>query len=194
MDYLWTPWRYTYVSEVDKNTRKGIPEELSAWPDDKGCVFCNMIGAVDYATAQGMPRDAAEKAAGIVFRGEHNYVCLNRYPYTSGHMMVVPYAHQSSLAALDAAAGREMMELARRLETVLGGIYHPDGFNIGMNLGRAAGAGIANHLHLHALPRWFGDTNFLTAVSETRLLPEDLALTWERVRKAFAGHASNSVD
>lgn len=186
MDYLWTPWRYAYVTGAGRATRQGIPEELAAYAGDSGCVFCNMIAAVDHATAHGMDRERAERAALIVQRAEHNYICLNRYPYTSGHIMVVPYEHQSSLAALSAPAAREMMELARQAERALGKVYSPDGFNFGLNLGKAAGAGVAGHLHLHALPRWLGDTNFMTATGETRVLPEDLAITWERVRDAFA--------
>lgn len=186
MDYLWTPWRYAYVTGADRATRQAIPEELAAYAGDSGCVFCNMVAAADHATAQGMPREKAERAALIVERAEHNYICLNRYPYTSGHIMVVPYEHQSSLAALNAPAAREMMELARQAERALGRVYSPDGFNFGLNLGKAAGAGVAGHLHLHALPRWLGDTNFMTATGETRVLPEDLGITWERVRDAFA--------
>ena len=189
MDYLWTPWRYAYVTGADRATRQGIPEELAAYAGDSGCVFCNMIAAVEHVTENGMPREKAERAALIVLRAEHNYVCLNRYPYTSGHIMVVPYEHQSSLATLNAPAAREMMELARQAERALGRIYNPDGFNFGLNLGKAAGAGVAGHLHLHALPRWLGDTNFMTATGETRVLPEDLAITWERVRAAFASVA-----
>lgn len=185
MDYLWTPWRYAYVTEADSKTRQGIPEELAAWAGDSRCVFCNMIAAVDHATASGMDRRQAERAALIVLRAEHNYICLNRYPYTSGHIMVVPYDHQSSLAALNENASREMMDLARQAERALGAVYNPDGFNIGLNLGKAAGAGVAGHLHLHALPRWIGDTNFMTVTAETRVLPEALDVTWERVRAAF---------
>jgi ATP adenylyltransferase len=191
VDYLWTPWRYNYVTQVDKQQRQGIPEELSAWPGDTGCVFCNMIAATDHAIDHGMDRTAAERSSGIVLRARHNYICVNRYPYTSGHMMVVPYGHQSALGALAADAAREMMDLAQTIERALSGLYHPDGFNIGLNLGKAAGAGVAGHLHLHALPRWFGDTNFLTTVGESRLLPEDLSTTWERVRGALAADTPN---
>ncbi len=194
MDYLWTPWRYAYVTEVDKKKRQGIPSELDAWPGDCGCVFCNMIAAADYAIEQGMERDDAERAAGILLRAERNYVCLNRYPYTSGHVMVVPYEHQSSLAALPAETAREMMDLAQKVERVLVAIYQPEGFNFGLNLGKAAGAGVAGHLHLHALPRWTGDTNFLTTVSETRLLPEDLKTTWKRIRSALANLSTKRAD
>jgi ATP adenylyltransferase len=185
VDYLWTPWRYTYVTEGDKKKRAGIPDELAAWPGDLGCVFCNMIAAVDYAIAQGMNRIAAERAAGIVLRAEHNFICVNRFPYTSGHIMVVPYEHQASLAALPSETAREMIDLAQRVERAQTDLYHPDGFNFGLNLGKSAGAGVAGHVHLHALPRWTGDTNFLTTVGETRILPEDFYVTWQRMRKAL---------
>ena len=193
VDQLFTPWRYTYVSEVDKKTRQGIPEELSAWPGDTGCVFCNMIASVDYAIEHGMAREEADRAAGILNRATHNFVCLNRYPYTSGHLMVVPYEHQSSLASVHPTTTHEMMDLAQRVETILAAAYQPDGFNFGLNLGRSAGAGVAGHIHLHALPRWTGDTNFLTTIGETRILPEDLSMTWQRLRTGFAVGASASA-
>lgn len=186
MDYLWTPWRYTYVTEAERDQRQGVPEELSAWPGDLGCVFCNIIGAVDYAQAQGMSREEAERAALIVLRTERNYVCLNRYPYTSGHLMVVPYDHQSSLTALPTETLHEIVDLAEHAERALSAVYRPSGFNFGLNLGKAAGAGVAGHLHLHGLPRWAGDTNFMTVIGETRILPEELTVTWERLRAAFA--------
>lgn len=185
MDYLWTPWRYSYVTEGDKKQRAGIPDELSAWPGDLGCVFCNMIAAANYAVEQGMDRREAERAAGIVLRADHNYICVNRFPYTSGHIMVVPYQHTASLATLPQETAREMMDLAQRSERAQAELYHPDGFNFGLNLGKSAGAGVAGHVHLHALPRWAGDTNFLTVVSETRILPEDFFVTWQRMRRAF---------
>ena len=192
MDYLWTPWRYNYVTQIGKQTRQGVPEELSAWPGDTGCVFCNMIAATDYAIEHGMERAAAERLSGIILRARHNYVCVNRYPYTSGHLMIVPYDHQKALSALASDAAREMMDLAQRVERALAGLYQPDGFNIGLNQGKAAGAGVAGHLHLHLLPRWVGDTNFLTTVGESRLLPEDLSTTWERVRGALAADRPTS--
>lgn len=194
MDHLWTPWRYAYVTDGDRKARPGIPEELDAFPDDAGCVFCNIIGAADYAIAHGMDQAAADRAALIIHRGKLNYICLNRYPYNSGHIMIVPHEHQSSLAALAAATAREMMDLARLAECALAGLYSPDGFNFGLNLGKAAGAGVAKHLHLHALPRWVGDTNFMTIFGETRVLPEDLATTWQRMVHAFAAPASNTTD
>jgi ATP adenylyltransferase len=186
MDHLWTPWRYTYVTDADRDKRKGVPEELAAWPGDLGCVFCNMVAAVEYAESRGMSSEAAERTALIVHRGENTFICLNRYPYTSGHLMVLPYAHEASLAALPVHVAHEIMDTAQRLELVLGDVYHPEGINMGLNLGKAAGAGVAGHLHLHILPRWTGDTNFMTAVGETRILPEDLEITWQRVREGWA--------
>jgi ATP adenylyltransferase len=187
MDQLWTPWRYSYVTTADGSPRPGIPERLAAWTGDTGCVFCNLIASVDHAIANGMKADEAEVAAGLVVRGKHSYICLNAYPYTSGHLMVVPYAHLDRLARMTTDGSHEMMDLARQTERVLQDLYRPHGLNFGMNLGKAAGAGVAGHLHLHALPRWAGDTNFMTTVAETRVLPEDLATTWKRMRDAFAG-------
>jgi len=140
MDYLWTPWRYRYMAEAGKAV---------------GCVLCDL------------PAANQDQEALIVLRGVKNYIVLNRYPYTSGHVMVVPYAHTADFAQLDAQTTAEMMSLAQRVQAALEGVYHPEGYNIGMNLGRSAGAGIADHLHLHVLPRWAGDTNFMTTVGET---------------------------
>ena len=120
------------------------------------------------------------------YRGDHNFVILNRFPYTSGHVMVVPYQHVATSLELTEETLVEMIRLARDCEKHLRAVYRPDGLNLGMNLGKSAGAGIAGHIHLHVLPRWTGDTNFMTAVGETRVLPEDLAVTWERLRLAFA--------
>jgi ATP adenylyltransferase len=122
----------------------------------------------------------------VVFRGKFNFVVLNRFPYTSGHLMVVPYRHSPSLAGIDAAAATELMELVRRAETCLLSVYKPDGLNLGMNIGESAGAGIAGHIHMHVLPRWSGDANFMTTIAETRVLPEDLDVTWTRLHDAFA--------
>jgi ATP adenylyltransferase len=185
MDVLWTPWRFAYVTTADGAPRPGVPTSLAAWPGDKGCVFCNLVAAVDHAIEGGMSRDEAEAAGGLVVRGTHCYICLNAYPYTAGHVMVVPYAHLDRLAGLPTDAAYEMMDMARQTELVLEQLYHPHGMNIGMNLGKAAGAGVAGHLHLHALPRWLGDTNFMTTVAETRVLPEDLSATWKRMREAY---------
>src|ERR1700741_2185128 len=137
MDYLWTPWRYRYVADSSKDDR---------------CIFCDALASEDDARTL------------IVLRGKKNFVILNRYPYTSGHVMVVPYAHRASLTESEPEALSEMMALAQRIERALGNLYHPNGFNVGINIGKAAGAGIAGHLHLHVLPRWIGDTNFMTTV------------------------------
>lgn len=186
MDILWTPWRYSYITSADKSARAGVPALLAAWKGDTGCVFCNLIAAVDDAIAHGMAREEAEAAGGLVYRGRRCFVCLNAFPYTSGHVMLLPYAHLDRLAALPAETAQELMELAQRTERALETVYRPHGLNFGLNLGAAAGAGVAGHLHLHALPRWAGDTNFMTAVAETRVIPEDLATTWKRMREAFA--------
>jgi ATP adenylyltransferase len=158
MDYLWTPWRYRYVTK----------------PGDEGqCVFC--------AAAQ----SSDDQGNLIVHRAQFHFVILNRFPYTSGHVMVVPYDHVSSLVQLPDEALAEFMRLGRDCERHLRAIYRPDGLNLGLNLGQSAGAGIAGHIHLHALPRWTGDTNFMTTVGESRVLPEDLDVTWQRMRDAF---------
>jgi ATP adenylyltransferase len=158
MDYLWTPWRYQYVTH----------------PEDAGvCVFC--------AAAQ----SADDTKTLVVYRGAHNLVILNRYPYCAGHVMVVPYAHVASLGELEDDALVELVRLARECEKHLRAVYRPDGLNLGINLGKSAGAGIAGHLHLHVLPRWTGDTNFMTVVAETRVVPESLDVTWEKLHAAF---------
>jgi ATP adenylyltransferase len=159
MDYLWTPWRYSYITSGVK---------------DDGCIFCAAAEA----------RDDAQSL--IVLRARKNFVILNRYPYTSGHVMVVPYAHQATLAASEQDTLAEMMALAQRIELALENLYHPNGVNLGINIGRAAGAGIAGHLHLHVLPRWIGDTNFMTSVGETRVQPEELTTTYQRLRGALS--------
>ena len=158
MDFLWTPWRYHYVIT----------------PGNTGeCIFC--------AAA----RSANDKDHMVVFRATHNFVIVNRFPYTAGHIMVVPYAHVATLAELAEEALVEQILLARECEKHLRELYTPDGLNIGMTIGKSAGAGVAAHIHLHVLPRWTGDTSFLTTVAESRILPESLDITWERLRQAF---------
>jgi ATP adenylyltransferase len=186
MDYLWTPWRYAYITSTESDARLGVPAKLAAWTGNHKCVFCNLIASIDFAIANGMKADEAEAAGGLVYRGRHCFVCLNAYPYTSGHVMAMPYAHLDRLALLPAEAAHELMDLAQKTERALEELYQPHGYNFGMNVGKAGGAGVAGHLHLHALPRWAGDTNFLTTVAETRILPEDLETTWKRMRAAFA--------
>jgi ATP adenylyltransferase len=186
MDILWTPWRYAYITSADRLTRPGVPNKLDGWPGDKGCVFCNLIASIDYAIETGMNRDEAEAAGGLVLRGKNCFISLNAYPYTSGHVMVMPYAHLDRLTKLPRDAAHELIDLSQLTERVLERVYRPQGFNFGLNLGEAAGAGVAGHLHLHAMPRWVGDTNFMTVVGETRVIPEDLDSTWKRLRQGFA--------
>lgn len=186
MDQLWSPWRFAYVTTSDGAPRPGVPASLNAWPGDLNCVFCNLIASIDYAIERGMDPEEAEEAGGLVKRGKYCFICLNAFPYTSGHVMVMPYAHLDRIAKLDSEAAHELMDLAQMTEQALQLLYKPHGFNFGMNLGQAAGAGVAGHLHLHAMPRWVGDTNFMTTVAETRVLPEDLATTWKRLRAGFA--------
>jgi ATP adenylyltransferase len=189
MDRLWTPWRYSYITRSDPQARSGVPAALSAWPpteaEDKHCVFCNMIAAVDYAVDHGLEPEAAEKAAHIVYRGQYCFICLNAFPYSTGHLLLLPYQHLDTLAALPVDVAHELMILAQRSEQALREVYLPGGINMGLNLGEAAGAGIADHMHLHALPRWSGDTNFMTVTAETRVLPEALDVTWEKLRVVF---------
>jgi ATP adenylyltransferase len=159
MDYLWTPWRYTYVSGTENTT---------------ACVFCEAAKGKDDAKAF------------VVYRGQSCFVILNAFPYTNGHVMIVPYAHLDELRKLPTDAANEMMALSQRMETVLRELYHPDGINLGMNIGKAAGAGIAGHIHMHVLPRWVADANFVSVIGETRVLPETLDVTWEKIRQAMA--------
>jgi len=198
MDHLWTPWRYRYVTGADRRERTdrrlGVPETLSSYyKEDKHCVFCNLLGAADAAIAAGLPQLDADKAAYIIGRYTHSYICLNAYPYSTGHLMIVPYAHLDSLALMPAEAAQEVMQLAQRAETALRASYLPAGINFGLNLGEAAGAGVADHLHLHALPRWIGDTNFMTVTAETRVLPETLDVTWKKIREALQNSATPAV-
>jgi ATP adenylyltransferase len=163
VDYLWSPWRYRYLTTA-----------ASA----EGCVFCRIAAASD------------DEQSLIVHRAQHNFVVLNRYPYTSGHLMVVPYTHAAALSAISQSAADEMMSLVRAAERHLMAVYRCEGLNLGMNIGESAGAGIAGHIHMHVLPRWRGDANFMTTIGETRILPEDLATTWHRLHEAFQQNAA----
>jgi ATP adenylyltransferase len=190
MDRLFTPWRYAYIVDKDEHSlKKGVPEKLAGWSGDHHCVFCNMLAAVDYAMKYGMDRDEAEESIGLLERGKTGFLMLNAFPYSTGHMMAVPYRHEASLAALPIDAAMELMSMLRRAERVLRRVYQPEGLNMGLNLGESAGAGVAHHLHIHALPRWKGDNNFMTVVAETRVLPEMLADSWKRLRAALAEEA-----
>ena len=157
MDHLWSPWRYQYVQRAH---------------EAEGCIFCK--------AAEG---DDEENL--LVYRGKRNFVVLNLYPYTTGHMMVVPYEHVATLEAASEGTLEEMILLARQAQRHLRVIYKSPGFNIGMNLGESAGAGIAGHIHLHVLPRWPGDTNFMTTIAETRVLTEELPVTYRKLSAAF---------
>jgi ATP adenylyltransferase len=161
MDHLWSPWRYQYVQKEKTGD---------------GCVFCNAADA---------ERDQDNL---VVYRARKNFIILNLYPYSTGHLMVVPFEHVDTLDAASRETLEEMILLVQRSQRLLQEIYRPAGFNLGMNLGESAGAGISEHIHMHVLPRWPGDTNFMTTVAETRVLPEDLATTWRKLRDAFAKH------
>ena len=131
----------------------------------------------------------AERAAYILERGKSCFLVLNAYPYNGGHLMVVPYRHEPTLAGLPVAEAEEMMRQAQRSERVLRAVYKPQGINFGINVGEAAGAGVADHLHLHAVPRWTADNNFMSVLAETRVLPEMLGESWQRLRAALAEDA-----
>lgn len=158
MDYLWTPWRYQYVSKADPN---------------QTCIFCEAL------------KQSNDAETLILFRGQHNFILLNRYPYTTGHAMIAPYKHVGDLDQAPPETLAEMMQLCQRLQRALAAAYKPEGYNLGMNLGKIAGAGVADHLHMHVLPRWAGDTSFMTTVGETRIEPEDLATTYAKLKAYF---------
>ena|SRR5690349_14357150 len=158
MKHLWSPWRMTYIEKHEK---------------EAGCVFCNAQARTD----------SAENL--IAFRGKNAYVILNLFPYTSGHLMVVPFEHKASIEDLDAGIRTEMMELVNQCMGVLRKLYNPHGFNMGANIGEAAGAGVLGHVHIHIVPRWNGDTNFMTTLGSARVLPEFLEDTYRRVKEAF---------
>jgi ATP adenylyltransferase len=165
MEILWSPWRNQYVTAEERAT---------------GCVFCRLA-----AGGEGGADADFDAAHFVLFRGRHNFVVLNLYPYSTAHLMVVPYAHVARLADADKGTTDELMDLAKRAERAIQAEYRPDGFNAGLNLGRAAGAGVAEHLHLHLLPRWAGDANFMTTVGEVRVLPEALADTHRKLKTHF---------
>jgi ATP adenylyltransferase len=169
MDHLWSPWRYNYVSGA-------IPSKDDSVPKDKdSCLFCRVADSAD---------DAGNL---LVLRAERSFILLNRYPYSTGHLMIAPYAHGATLAEADTATLEEMMRLAQRAEAALRTVYRPGGMNFGFNIGQCAGAGIAGHIHMHGLPRWAGDTSFITTIGETRVLPEDLETTYRKLSAALRG-------
>ena len=166
MDRLWSPWRLEYIT--------GNKQE-------SGCVFCLA------------PRDPDPDPL-VVFRGERSYVILNLYPYNNGHLMVVPYRHEPTLAGLTRDEMEEVGLLTQRAETALRDAYKLEGINVGVNLGKVAGAGIVEHVHVHLVPRWNGDTNFMTVVGETRVLPENIRDTADRLRPVFERLSNGTHD
>jgi ATP adenylyltransferase len=158
MDHLWSPWRMKYIQNQEP---------------PNGCVFC--LAAAQELDAENL----------VIKRAKHAFVILNRYPYTSGHLMVVPYLHVSTIEDLDPETRQEMIELVNQSMIVLRSIYQPQAFNLGANIGAAAGAGIAEHVHMHVVPRWSGDTNFMTAIGQTRILPEELSETYRRIHEQW---------
>jgi len=159
MNHIWSPWRMTYI-QSDKNI--------------DGCVFCTELSR----------SDGLENL--IVLRAPRAFVILNRYPYTTGHLMIVPYTHVPTLEELEAPTRAELIELSSNAMQVLRVVYRPQGFNLGMNIGDVAGAGIAEHVHLHVVPRWCGDTNFMSSLSQTRIIPESLEDTYQKVCEAWS--------
>ena len=152
------------------------------------CIFCDASsGSVR------LPPDAAREEL-VLVRGRVSFVILNKYPYSNGHLMVVPNRHAPDLATLDADEQAELMRLTRHAEMALTDAYAPHGINIGINLGQAAGAGVLDHLHVHLVPRWNGDTNFMTAIGNTRVLPEDLAATAKKLRPIFERLANDEEE
>jgi len=155
MDFLWTPWRYAYIVSSNKSPT---------------CPFCEAFQRTD------------DRKTGVVYRGQHCFIIVNAFPYTSGHVMIVSNQHLDELIKLPPETATEMMSLAQRMESVLREVYRPDGINLGINVGKAAGAGVAGHIHMHVLPRWVADSNFMTVVGETRMLPESLETTYDRLK------------
>jgi ATP adenylyltransferase len=158
MDRIWSPWRRAYVTEGAR---------------EPGCVLCRAL------------ERAADPQSLVVHVADHSFVVMNLYPYNAGHVMIAPRRHLGSLAETQAEELSEMGALARRMESVMAEVYTPDGINLGMNLGKAAGAGVADHIHLHMVPRWVGDTNFMTTVGGTRVIPEDPVEACARFKAQF---------
>jgi ATP adenylyltransferase len=154
---LWAPWRLEYI--------RG--------PKDEECIFCRAAQSDD------------DEGNYVVHRGEHAFVILNAYPYNNGHVMVAPYAHEPTIEPLDEPTLLEIMLLTRRSMAALRSAYGPEGFNIGINQGKVAGAGIEEHVHAHVVPRWGGDTNFMPVIADTRVLPQSLADSWKELTEAF---------
>jgi ATP adenylyltransferase len=163
LDRLWSPWRYEYIASGNTSSSAS-----------RDCIFCSL-------------RDdpAHDEGNFVVHRADHNFVVLNIYPYISGHLLIVPNEHVGELDAAAKETTDELMDLTKRCQTALREVYQPPGFNIGMNLGKSAGAGIVDHIHIHILPRWTGDTNFMSTIGDTRVIPEGLSTTYEKLRAKF---------
>ena len=164
MDVLWSPWRYDYIKADEKG------EEA----DSEACVFCGILNS-----------SASDEEKFILHRAEFNFVILNIYPYISGHVMIVPFEHLPAPDQSYKKSSDELMDLTKKCQSILQEVYEPHGINIGMNLGKAAGAGVAEHYHMHILPRWVGDANFMTAIGQTRTIPESLETTFEKLKPHF---------
>ena len=163
MERLWSPWRYEYVVSGES---EGSPPS--------GCVFCEICND-----------PANDESNYVLHRAAHNFVVLNIYPYISWHLLIVPYQHVGDLDGASKQTTDELMDLTKACQTVIREVYNPAGFNLGMNLGRSGGAGIVDHIHIHIMPRWAGDTNFMSTVGETRVIPEDLVTTYRKLRGKF---------
>lgn len=170
LEHLWAGWRREYIVDATARERAGVGE------DESSCVFCRLA-------ASGPPSEDNL----VVWRGALTFVVMNAFPYAGGHVLVLPLRHVGPLAGLTEAESAELWSATRRAVASIESAYEPDGLNMGANLGRAAGAGLPAHLHLHVLPRWSGDTNFMTTVAETRVLPETLQLSWKRLTDAWPG-------
>jgi ATP adenylyltransferase len=163
MDHLWTPWRFNYISQTDHA--------------DTGCVFCRILA------------EDRDESNYVLFRGKNLFIILNLFPYTSAHLLIVANRHISFLAEAETAELNDFLDLAQKCERALRKEYRPQGFNLGFNLGRSAGAGVEHHIHMHVVPRWTGDSNFVSVISETRVIPEDLAETYRRLHPYFVAGA-----
>lgn len=157
MKYLWAPWRFQYITAAR-------PEE---------CIFC------------AFPRKGQDRERRILYQGKTAFAILNTFPYNSGHLMIVPHRHVADLADLEDAEALEVLRLTAAAMRAIRTVYRPEGFNIGLNIGRAAGAGIDDHLHIHVVPRWVGDTNYMPVLGEVKVLPEDLTVTYDRLAQAL---------
>lgn len=163
MDRLWSPWRYDYIASGGTDNS-----------ENRRCVFCSIHSDPQH-----------DDVNFVLHRASHCFVVLNLYPYISGHLLIVPNEHIAELDVAKKETTDELMDLAKRCQTALRAVYKPAGFNLGMNLGKSAGAGIVDHIHIHILPRWTGDSNFMSTVAETRVIPEDLATTYSKLRNHF---------